>query len=153
MSFILDSSTESIQYRTVRRISPGEELCIFYGHKLWFDPVEGATSVPSTSASESEVDDGWGGLGAMEGQEETSIPPFIKGNPEDILSEEDLPFAMVRPPPTEQTMKDIKTGVNCPSSSYRKYSDILILGLAQAWVVDIPDPRQTAALLKYVEIF
>ncbi|KZS99472.1 uncharacterized protein LAESUDRAFT_622207, partial [Laetiporus sulphureus 93-53] len=36
VSYIINTKTESIRYTTMRRIETGEELCIFYGHKLWF---------------------------------------------------------------------------------------------------------------------
>ncbi|OSX60029.1 hypothetical protein POSPLADRAFT_1086915, partial [Postia placenta MAD-698-R-SB12] len=36
VSYIIDTETESIRYTTIRAVTEGEELCIFYGHKLWF---------------------------------------------------------------------------------------------------------------------
>ncbi|KII86899.1 hypothetical protein PLICRDRAFT_66319, partial [Plicaturopsis crispa FD-325 SS-3] len=38
VSFVLDPSSESIRYTTFRTVREGEELCIFYGHRLWFRP-------------------------------------------------------------------------------------------------------------------
>merc|ERR1719272_2577315 len=38
LSYILDSKTDTIRFYTCRAIDAGEELFIFYGEDLWFDP-------------------------------------------------------------------------------------------------------------------
>jgi SET domain-containing protein len=44
--------TESIRYFTLSDVLPGEELCISYGPKLWFEDVDG----PTAEDKESEND-------------------------------------------------------------------------------------------------
>ncbi|KAJ7069863.1 cytidine deaminase-like protein [Mycena amicta] len=48
----------------------------------------------------------------------------------DIISEEQLPFERLKPPPDEETQESIRT--------------------AQAWVVDVPDARNIGAMLKWL---
>ena len=45
---------------SARDVQPHEELCIYYGHNLWFP----ATQSASANDAIVEVDDGWGGLTA-----------------------------------------------------------------------------------------
>ena len=40
-----DIPSQSIRYFTVRDIMEGEELCISYGPKLWFDDADGSAEV------------------------------------------------------------------------------------------------------------
>jgi uncharacterized protein len=47
-----DISSLSIRYFALRDINGGEELCISYGPKLWFDDVDG----PSEDTVENEND-------------------------------------------------------------------------------------------------
>ncbi|KAI0755242.1 hypothetical protein C8Q80DRAFT_1266723 [Daedaleopsis nitida] len=144
VSYTIDYATESIQYTTSRRILPDEELCIFYGHKLWFDPVD-ATDAGRREPSE-EPDDGWGGLIAVEddGEEESgeistsSIHALLDrsngGNPEQVVPEEKLPFRRLKLTPEEEEEEDM--------DAIRK---------EEAWVVDLPDPRLAAVMLKWMK--
>jgi len=93
ISFLIDTSTESIRYKTVQNIAEGDELCIFYGHNLWFEAVGLHASRANTTAMQ-EPDDGWGGLSRLD----------------DVISEGELPFERLRPPPEEETLETIKTG-------------------------------------------
>ncbi|KAH7922040.1 hypothetical protein BV22DRAFT_992990, partial [Leucogyrophana mollusca] len=38
VSYTTDSREDRIRYTTTRLVDQDEELCIFYGHKLWFEP-------------------------------------------------------------------------------------------------------------------
>lgn len=60
VTYSLDVATDSIRYTAVRDVQEGEELCIFYGHKLWFDPV--GSEYSSLREPEFADSDGWGGL-------------------------------------------------------------------------------------------
>ena len=117
MSFSLDHSTESIRYTTTRDILPGEELCIFYGHKLWF---EDANAGQSSSADPIDADDPWGGLGAVSGPDATGDETESEdGDPSAPVAEDDLPFTRVRITPDEleeEDMESIRTGKS--GSSY-----------------------------------
>ncbi|PIL35340.1 transcription factor [Ganoderma sinense ZZ0214-1] len=139
VSYAADPATESIRYTTSRRILPDEELCTFYGHKLWFNPVDVGDGVLSEAL---EVgDDGWGGLsGVREDEDEPSIAEqslfddFSEGDPEQIISEEELPFKRLKLTPEEEEEEDMV--------SVRK---------EDAWVVDLPDPRLAATMLKWLK--
>ena len=120
-SYSIDTSADSIHYTTVRHIESGEELCIFHGDHLWFTPA-GSSSIPPN--------------------------PFSEGNPNQIIPEDELPFIRVKPLPQEEEMETIQTGINISGQSILPcYSKILVV--VPAWVVDIPDQRQIANVLKY----
>lgn len=108
-SYSIDTSADSIRYTTVRHVDPGEELCIFYGHHLWFTPA-GSSSVP-TVIQEDDVDDGWGGLSSVEDGLVFPPNPFSEGDPDQIIPEDDLPFIRVKPLPQEEEMETIQTGI------------------------------------------
>ena len=110
VSFSLDHSTESIRYTTTRDVLPDEELCIFYGHKLWF---EDANAAQSSSADPIDADDSWGGLGAMSGPDATGDESEEDGDPSALVAEDDMPFTRVRITPDEleeEDMESIRTG-------------------------------------------
>ncbi|TFY83788.1 hypothetical protein EWM64_g213 [Hericium alpestre] len=134
ISYTIDSTTDSIRYTTARRIEPNEELCIFYGHKLWFDAVGG---VPNRSMAIEKPDDGWGGLtsvtGDLNGECGHINNPFEVGDPTDIIPEEELPFIRIK-----TTAEDIEE------------ETIVEVRTLQAWAVDIPDPRHTTVMLKWL---
>jgi len=147
VTYSLDIKNDCIRYTTSRDIREGEELCIFYGHNLWFTPAESS----SQSCFEPEAtDDGWGGLTAVGDDQPDEIMgisnPYTDGDPEGIISEEDLPFIRLKPAPEEEDAQSIQTGAcsflrdKVPNSSGF---------LVHAWVVDVPDPRYITILLKY----
>lgn len=90
----MESETESIRYTTARHISPDEELCIFYGHSLWFEPSD-IIDNPIEAITE---DNAWGGLSHV--HKETESGPqnnvFLDGDPEEMLSEGQLPFTRIK---------------------------------------------------------
>ncbi|KAJ6584832.1 cytidine deaminase-like protein [Mycena capillaripes] len=122
LSYTIDSSNDLIHYTTTRNIEPDEELCIYYGSSLWFDPVD------PQYLNDQQVNDGWGGLSNVEIAQNT-IPAFFSGSVDDIVPEEDLPFERFKPPPEEETADTIRT--------------------VQAWAVDVPDARSIGPMLKY----
>ncbi|KAM5539289.1 hypothetical protein V8D89_007162 [Ganoderma adspersum] len=139
VSYTVDPTTESIRYTTSRRILPDEELCIFYGRKLWFEPAD-ATDGTSAEAME-ERDGGWGGLCGVEADEEDPdvagnpiFEGFSEGDPDQVIPEEELPFKRLKLTPDEEEEEDM--------DSVRK---------EDAWVVDLPDPRLAATMLKWLK--
>jgi tRNA-specific adenosine deaminase 3 len=93
VSYTTDPFTESIRFTTTKSICAGDELCIFYGHKLWFDPVDGPQLVKE------ETDDEWRGLAEVGddiGVGQSRRPPFLDGDPDEIVPVEDLPFTRFR---------------------------------------------------------
>ncbi|KAL1743623.1 hypothetical protein HDZ31DRAFT_83296 [Schizophyllum fasciatum] len=153
VSYTLDPATESIRYTTTRRVRPGEELCIFYGHTLWFDAVDAHTHARSAAEDAPAADDGFGGLAGLEMDGEdagrSASPsgptdsgpsadailgrsPYDDGRPdEEVLSDGDLPFVWLKPPPEEEEPGSVRT--------------------IRAWVVDIPEPRLTGRALKWLK--
>ena len=113
-SYSIDTSTDSIRYTTVRHVGPGEELCIFYGHHLWFTPAE-SSSIPTVN--QEDIDDGWGGLSSVKDCLLFPPNPFSEGDPNQIIPEDDLPFITVKPPPQEEEMETIQTGINIRGQS------------------------------------
>jgi tRNA-specific adenosine deaminase 3 len=128
MSYTLEPQTDCIRYITARDIQADEELCIFYGHDLWFAPVaiqdsknedlqenEMSTS-PFTLADE---DDGWSGLLTVDDEIKN---PYLGGDPHEIISQEMLPFTKLRPPPDEEDPQSIRTSCVIPLATFSSHS-------------------------------
>ncbi|KAI8978832.1 hypothetical protein BD414DRAFT_516784 [Trametes punicea] len=139
VSYTIDSATESIRYTTTRRVMPGEELCIFYGHKLWFDPVDAADSANADITE--ETDDGWGGLTNLEDGDahvrpldESFSNRFADGDPTEEIADEALPFTRLKLTPEDEEEEDM--------DAIRK---------EEAWAVDLPEPKLAAMMLKWLK--
>ncbi|KAI0826727.1 hypothetical protein BC628DRAFT_1435627 [Trametes gibbosa] len=139
VSYTIDTATESIRYTTTRNIKPDEELCIFYGHKLWFEPVDAASRNDVDTID--DKDDGWGGLTCLGDNEEDNSAldkAFLAfrtdGNPYENIPDEELPFTRLRLTPEDEDEEDMH--------SIRKET---------AWVVDLPSPRLAATMLKWLK--
>ena len=90
MSFSVDVAHEHIVYTSTRTIQPDEELCIFYGHKLWFDSVDG----PRCRTSDlDENTDPWGGLADIQGHTVDNVASTSSDASRDIVAQNDLPFS------------------------------------------------------------
>jgi len=65
--------------------------------------------------SDSEIDDGWGGLSVVnEGHRESTIEnetllALMDGDENEIIDEESLPFMRYKPPPDEEELATIRT--------------------------------------------
>lgn len=112
VSWTIDTATESIRYTTTKRISADEELCIFYGHKLWFDPVD-AHDMPGEL---DETEDGWGGLSAVGDVLDPDafddlLHRFSDGNPDEIVPDDKLPFTRLKviPEIEEEELETVHT--------------------------------------------
>ena len=98
VTYTLDPETESIRYTTTRKIEESEELCIFYGHKLWFDALGAGPSETQLD----DPDDGWGGLSGVGTTDDSQsvldnhISMYADGDPQEIVSEDDLPFKRIK---------------------------------------------------------
>lgn len=117
VSFAIDTETDSIRYTTSRDVPPDEELCIFYGHTLWFQPAD---SRPNSDTLV-EPEDGWGGLTSLceENAELKTDPwPVLNGNLNEIIPEDQLPFQRLKLTPDEDEEEDmsvVRTGWSFPS--------------------------------------
>jgi tRNA-specific adenosine deaminase 3 len=104
VSYILDAFTDSIRYITAKLIEPGDEMCIFYGHTLWFDPV--SSSQPCQVLNE-ENDDQWGGLTGI--SDDVDVGHFPDSDADEIIPVEDLPFIRVKVARDEDEEEDLST--------------------------------------------
>lgn len=113
MSYTLDIKLDCIKYTTVRDVQPGEELCIYYGHNLWFSVPKPLQQIDAVT----EDDDGWGGLTAIVEDElrasHERTNPYVDGPQDEVISEEDLPFTRYKLPPEEEDAESIRTGKLC----------------------------------------
>ena len=155
VSYTIDPATDSIHYTTSRRIYPDEELCIFYGHELWFDPLDVADGVLAEAVE--ERDDGWGGLCGVGDDENVSdisglslFDGFVEGDPDRLVPEEELPFRRLKltPDEEEEDMDSVRKGTSV-SDRPKMY---LTAAAEEAWVVDLPNPRLAATMLKCVPL-
>ena len=104
VSYMLDASTDSIRYITTKLIEPGDEMCIFYGHTLWFDPV---SSSGRCQVLNEENDDQWGGLTRV--SDDVDIGRFSDSDPVEIIPVQDLPFIRVKVTRDEDEEEDLST--------------------------------------------
>jgi hypothetical protein len=85
VSYILDSEHACITYTTMRPVAPTEELCIFYGTKLWFED-HSATSTELDGGEERE--NAWARLVNVEWKESGD-------DLDELIPETELPFERV----------------------------------------------------------
>jgi tRNA-specific adenosine deaminase 3 len=131
VTYVIDPVDECIRYTSTRTVNPEEELCIFYGHKLWFDPVDTAeNSKPQVCLDQS--DQSFLDILAID-SEVDEVEPRDTGDPNDILESEALPFIWkkLQIDEEEESMADVMT--------------------MQAWAVDIPDSKNIATMLKWLK--
>ncbi|KAG6336756.1 hypothetical protein ID866_2325 [Astraeus odoratus] len=137
VSYSIDTARDCIVYTSSRTIYPDEELCIFYGHKLWFDPVDMPNkSGPSHITTEPNgVPDEWGGLETIqESHLDLPLPTTsIQEGMDDIMGENELPFSWKKLSldKEEEVTGDVE--------------------LVQAWVVDIPVEKDISPMLKWLK--
>ncbi|KAG1822950.1 uncharacterized protein BJ212DRAFT_1263860 [Suillus subaureus] len=133
LSYMIDPVHECIRYTSARTINPEEELCIFYGHQLWFDPVGTTENLkPQVCLDQSDQSEFLDIL-AIDGEVD-EIEPRDTGDPnDDILEGEALPFIWkkLQIDEEEESMEDIRT--------------------MHAWAVDIPDLKYIATMLKWLK--
>ncbi|KAG6376943.1 hypothetical protein JVT61DRAFT_977 [Boletus reticuloceps] len=117
VSFSVDIVRERIVYTSTRAIQPDEELCIFYGHQLWFDPVDGPPSRTS-DLDENTDSDAWGGLADIQGHTDDNVASASFENVDNIVTEDDLPFTWKKLSleKEEEQLDDIELGNPTPRS-------------------------------------
>ncbi|EIN12900.1 hypothetical protein PUNSTDRAFT_82368 [Punctularia strigosozonata HHB-11173 SS5] len=130
ISYSLDHSTESIRYKTTRQIDLDEELCIFYGHKLWFKPVDS----DSSTLEEDQEENIWEAMAGMVlKDDQEKVNPWANGDPCDPIPDEELPLERIRSSPEELEEEDEAS-----------------IHTMDAWIVDVPDPRLITLLLEWL---
>jgi tRNA-specific adenosine deaminase 3 len=126
VSFTLDSRSQSIQYTTSRAVAADEELCIFYGHKLWFEDID--QTQPSHLAVEEEqeylvlpiLDEDDDPVVDADSLWSQSTTKWLDGNPDEVIPVEDLPFVHIKtspPDPIEETLESVITSRSSPPFS------------------------------------
>ena len=95
----------------MRSVNPGDELCIFYGSKLWFENKEKKTTPTSQSQTDDEqVTDPWGGLSKLEVTDHEDFHEAIKLTQIEagiFIKASDAPLARLRmPEETEPETED-----------------------------------------------
>lgn len=92
---------------------PDEELCIFYGHKLWFAPVDALVAADNVDPGiDEDMDDGWGGLASLDGVDDGGaldelFNGFEDGSPEEVVLEDELPFTRLKLTPEDEEEEDM----------------------------------------------
>jgi len=115
VTFSLDPATESIRYTTTREVAPDEELCIFYGRKLWFGDAD-LGEIANSNVQDPK--DGRGDLsftgGDVVGQ---GLRKEFYEDGQDIIQESDLPFVRIRitPDEEEEDLNSVKTSMRLTS--------------------------------------
>ncbi|KAG2155865.1 uncharacterized protein EDB93DRAFT_1079925 [Suillus bovinus] len=134
VSYTIDPAHDCIKYTTTRTINPEEELCIFYGHNLWFDPV-GATEnlEPQVCLDQSDQSELLHIMAIDSEVDEVDIQPWNTGDLKDIVEAEALPFLWkkLQIDEEEESIEEVRT--------------------MQAWAVDIPDSKHIATMLKWLK--
>ena len=122
---------------------------------MWFQP----TDVYSSIITEETPDDEWGGLSRLqdlqdEEEEDSYVNSFLRGDPNELVAEEDLPFTRLKliDDEAEDELSAVQTGASLYIRSSKLTADITEPFIEPAWVVDISDPKHTAPLLKYGRI-
>ena len=124
MTFSIDTKSETIRFTTTRDVEGGEELCFFYGHRLWFTPSGSAPrSRHGVNAHiDSETEEGcWKDFCELLAEEENVLDtnPFSSGDPDDAVPEEELPFWRTRVTATddEEDQEDsVRTGMRATNT-------------------------------------
>jgi len=119
VSYTIDPLTDSIRYTTTRIVNSGEELCIFYGHNLWFQTPDNVPQIVSN-----EGNDAWGGLSTLEIETTVlmeEISRYASGDPDDSIPEDELPFTRLKltsesTDEEEEQVDAIRTGELLPCS-------------------------------------
>lgn len=132
VSYTIDPAHDCIRYTSTRTINPDEELCIFYGHKLWFDPVGTAANLEPQVCLDHSDQSAFLDILAIDHEMDEAEQWDIR-DPNDILEGEALPFIWkkLQIDEEEESMEDIRT--------------------MQAWAVDIPDSKYIATMLKWLK--
>ncbi|KAI6123437.1 hypothetical protein EDD16DRAFT_650499 [Pisolithus croceorrhizus] len=139
MSYSLDIARDCIVYTSARAICADEELCIFYGHNLWFDPADVPNDSNSSGfvpeAPDQTTPDGWDYLTNIQDtcSAQDYSTPFLSGSMDDVINETELPFSQKK------------------LSLDKEEEEIDDIELVQAWVVDIPDQKHIATMLKWLK--
>lgn len=104
LNYIRDYSTGSIKYATSREVQAGEELCIFYGPKLWFEESVNSGNHCSQLQGEDEGD-------PFSGMIDLDFGMDIE-DPRRVIPEEDLPFEAldINNFVEEEDLRSVRTG-------------------------------------------
>ncbi|KAG2100418.1 uncharacterized protein F5147DRAFT_710294 [Suillus discolor] len=131
--YTIDPAHQCIRYTSTRTINPEEEMCIFYGQNLWFDPVGTAENLEPQVYLDQNDQSEFLDILAIDIEVDEVEPRDTSGDPHDILEGEALPFIWkkLQIDEEEESMEDIRT--------------------MQAWAVDISNSKYIATMLKWLK--
>lgn len=136
LNYIRDYDTGSIKYITSRKVQTGEELCIFYSAKLWFE-----VSLDSELRESEDEGDSFSKMMDLD------FGVQVEG-PGKVIPEEDLPFEAldINNLVQEEDLESVRVG----QLNWRGFIAWSVADRqpVDAWVVDLPDPKHTATLLR-----
>jgi tRNA-specific adenosine deaminase 3 len=115
VSYTIDPAHECIRYTSTRTINPEEELCIFYGHKLWFDPVGTTANFEPQVCLDQSDQSAFLDILAID-SEMDEVEQRDTGDPNNILEGEALPFIWkkLQIDEEEESVEDIRTSTFSP---------------------------------------
>ena len=114
VSFSIGTSSNTIQYTVSRIVLSNEELCIFYGQRLWFQPAEAPIDV---SVAADGLDREWKTINSVF----CDPNPFLEGYQDDHVPESELPFRRTKVTPDDEEEDfegSVRTGQFCLGQSY-----------------------------------
>jgi tRNA-specific adenosine deaminase 3 len=112
VNYAVDTTTGSIRYTTVSDVESDQELTIFYGHNLWFDPVDSQAASGSKMGNKLTNGDACNGGPLPNGDiaiDEQEDAELDDAGADEEVAEDDLPFVRIKPPPEEEEMETIRT--------------------------------------------
>jgi tRNA-specific adenosine deaminase 3 len=66
VTYIKKKAEECIEYTTSKNVQPGEELVIFYGHKLWFQDASALVPVDAAEGTLPQEENAWNAMAAID---------------------------------------------------------------------------------------
>ncbi len=130
---------------------PDEELCIFYRHKLWFDPADATDRPEPCSEHMADLpDDPWSALPNVDEEDDKDEGPSeldvmfdnTDGDFYEVVSEEDLPFRRLKLTPEEEEeeeMNAVRRGRYSVVEAASRCDDV-VQGTRGSSTCRIPDP-------------
>ncbi|KZT42662.1 SET domain-containing protein [Sistotremastrum suecicum HHB10207 ss-3] len=119
VTYSIDAEAECIRFTTSRNILEGDELCIFYSHNLWFEDND--VSNESFQNPDTPISND---VASPDSTEDDGISTDLF--PDDLLPFESFKYL-------RDDGEELSNGV---------------VATVDAWVVDIPEPRETTTLLE-----
>ncbi|GJJ13328.1 hypothetical protein Clacol_007580 [Clathrus columnatus] len=125
VTYNLDNTHACIKFMTSRIVQPEEELCIYYGHSLWFDDADPLSIEPFEGTPFNQEGTYVSGLEDLE-------MDLLPDSPIRFYLEKELPFKKVSVVVEDEDGDGIET--------------------VDAWVIDIPNNNDIAQLIVWLKV-